>query len=475
MVYCCRLLNSMANMHSLSRYVKPFMITWVVWGTFFHGLVFLILGLTVSFLHYRSRRISLARHFAWLGIFSLCESILAWDNVSAVFIPGIWSIPPFMRFAIAAVGYTFLLAFGMQLFMSDETCQKYHLHLILGPNLLWAVPYIGALAFSYPDLNQFVQPAEVILRYVFAFPGALLTAMGLRRQSYQLLDVAFRREIRPHLRLFELMMGAYGILSLVLVPDVQTLIAERLHGTLLGACLCEWLWVLVGVGLTYGLARSLTRIQGRIEQWVEDVERLTALTVDRDRIARELHDGTIQSIYAAGLLLESVQSHIRNNPDRAQAQLDTVMDNLNKTIQDIRQYIFDLRSDMPDETLSSGITSLLHDFHINTLLETDLEITGTPIPMHSMERRGHIFQIVREALANTAKHAQAHYVKIHLCYNEEALDLTISDDGIGMEQLLVSKGYGLRNIRERVRLLEGKLRLESAPNEGVSYHLTVPY
>jgi signal transduction histidine kinase len=208
---------------------------------------------------------------------------------------------------------------------------------------------------------------------------------------------------------------------------------------------------------------------------VEEVERLDTLTVDRDRIARELHDGTIQSIYAAGLLIESLHSQIKSDPDRAQAQLGRIMDNLNRTIQAIRGYIFDLRSDMPEETLSSGITSLLRDFHINTLIETDLELTGTPIPMHSMERRGHIFQIVREALANTAKHARAHYVKIHLCYNEEALDLTISDDGIGMEQLLVSKGYGLRNIRERVRLLDGKLRLESAPKEGVTYHLTVPY
>ena len=451
------------------------MTTWVVWGSFLHGLVFLILALTVSFLHYRSRRISLARHFPWFGIFALCEALLAFDHLSATYITDLWTIHPLIRLVISAVGYAFLLAFGIQLFMSDETHLKYYWHLILGPNLLWVVPYVLALVFSYPNWNQLIQPTEVILRYLFAFPGGILTAVGLRRQSYQLLDLQFRREIQPHLRLFEVMMGAYGMLSLILIPYTQTHIAERLQSDVLAVCLCEWLWVLVGAGLTFGLTRSLTRIQGRIEQWVEDVERLETLTVDRDRIARELHDGTIQSIYAAGLLLESVQSQIGSDPDRAQAQLGRIMDNLNRTIQDIRGYIFDLRSDMPDETLSSGITSLLSDFHINTLIETDMELTGTPILMHSMERRGHIFQIVREALANTAKHAQAHYVKIHLCYNEEALDLTISDDGIGMEQLLVSKGYGLRNIRERARLLDGKLWLESAPNEGVSYHLTVPY
>ncbi len=451
------------------------MTTWIVWGSFLHGLVFVLLGLTVSFLHYRSRRIRLARHFPWLGIFSVCESLRTWNNLSATFIPGIWTIPPFLLPVISAVGYAFLLAFGLQLFMSDETQQKYSRHIILGANLLWAIPYSFALVLVYPNFDLLVQPTDLILRYILAFPGGILTAIGLRRQSYQLLDVQFRREIRPHLRLFEMMMGAYGVLSLVLIPSIQTMAAERLHNASITVCLWEWLWAFVGTGLTYGLLQLLMRIHGRIEQWVEDGERLETLAIDRDRIGRELHDGTIQSIYAAGLLLESVQSQIRRDPDRAQALLGRVMDNLNKTIQDVRRYIYDLRSDMPDETLSSGITTLLRDFHINTLLETDMEITGTPIPMHSMERRGHVFQIVREALANTAKHAQAHFVKIHLCYNEDALDLTISDDGIGMEQLLISKGYGLRNIRERVRFLDGKLWLESAPDEGVSYHLTVPY
>jgi signal transduction histidine kinase len=224
-----------------------------------------------------------------------------------------------------------------------------------------------------------------------------------------------------------------------------------------------------------GLTRSLTTIQHEIESWVEGVERLQALAKDRERIGRELHDGIIQSIYAAGLLLESIQTIIATDPQRAQAQLGRVQDSLNNTIQDIRRYIFDLRSDMSDDDLQSGIERLLRDFHINTLLETDFEVTGEEQPVHSMERRRHIFQIVREALANTAKHARARWVKVRLDYGDETLTLTISDDGIGMEKLLVSKGYGLRNIRERARLLDGALRIESAPDAGVTYHLTVPY
>jgi len=130
---------------------------------------------------------------------------------------------------------------------------------------------------------------------------------------------------------------------------------------------------------------------------------------------------------------------------------------------------------MQDYDLPEGIEHLLRDFRVNTLLETEFRLTGTIVPIQSTSRRRHIFQIVREALANTARHAQARKVQVHLDYDTDDIVLTISDDGIGMETLQVGKGYGLRNIRERTRLLEGTLRIESAPGAGVTYHLTIPY
>jgi signal transduction histidine kinase len=202
---------------------------------------------------------------------------------------------------------------------------------------------------------------------------------------------------------------------------------------------------------------------------------LQALAEDRERIGRELHDGIIQSIYAAGLMLESLRPIIPKDPDRAQAQLGRVIENLNSIIRDIRRYIFDLRSDFTDEDVPAGINRLLRDFRVNTLLETELEVNGDVRTINSVERRRHVFQIVREALTNTARHARARRVSIHLDYLDDGLSLTVSDDGVGMEKLLVSKGYGLRNIRERARLLDGTLRIESAPGAGFTLHLTAPY
>jgi signal transduction histidine kinase len=448
---------------------------WDVLGHFSHGLVFFTLGLTVSFLHYRSRRILLARHLFWLGAFAIGEALVAWYGLFSSLASGVGVVPGLITLLIRTLSYACLLTFGIQTFVPEEVYQSQVRKSFLILCAVALLPLSIALIVRYPDWESVLVPAESIIHYALAFPGGVLTAVGLRRQSYQSLDAALRIRIRPHLRVIETAMSGYGILNLLLVPPLSVTLIEHLGAPLIDVLRMGWGWAIFGAAITLGLARSLTIIQSEIEQWVEGIEHLQALVEDRERIGRELHDGIIQSIYAAGLLLESVHAMIPTDPERAQAQLGRVVDSLNTTIQDIRRYIFDLRSDMIDDDLRTGIERLLRDFHINTLLETEFEVDGTPRPMHSTARRRHIFQIVREALTNTAKHARARWAKVHLHFGEESLELTISDDGIGMEQLLISKGHGLRNIRERARLLEGTLRIESAVGAGVTYHLTVPY
>jgi signal transduction histidine kinase len=451
------------------------MTIWTVIGRFGHGLVFFTLGLVVIFLRYRSRRISFARHLAWLGIFAFGEALYAWHSLLAELLALEQAIPECGRFVVLGISYTALLVFGLQSFVTEKVYRQRVRGLLVLICALWLTPYLLALWAKDWACEEVTRPAVVALRYALAFPGGVLTGIGLRRQSYELLDPSIRRRIRPDLQLIEMTMVGFGLINLLSSPAVAEALGSRFDARLVEAILEGGAWAVIGAGMIYGLGRSLTTIQRDIEEWVEGVERMQALADDRERIGRELHDGIIQSLYAAGLLLESIVPVIPGDPERAQAQLGRVQDSLNNTIFDIRRYIFDLRSELSDEDLQTGIEQLLRDFHINTLLETELEVVGTPRPVHSTARRRHIFQIVREVLSNTAKHARARWVRVRLVYEEESLSLMISDDGVGMEKLLVSKGYGLRNIRERARLLDGTLRLESAPGAGVTYDLRVPY
>ena len=451
------------------------MASWLALGLFLHANVFFILSLTVAFLRYRSRRIMLTRQILWLGLFACCEAAVAWNDLLAPLFPHATLLPSLGRTALLTCGYAFLLAFGIQtLLPRDVSAQRLQL-LLFGVHLGWLLPYGLALALSFPNLERTALVSEVLARYLLAFPGGLLTGLGIRRQSYQTLEPEWREYIRPHLRTVEAMSAAFGLLNLVLVPAAAFFPARLINATLIPFP-ASWLWAGVGAFWMLGLLLTLTTVQTQVEQWIENVERLQTIAADRERISRELHDGIIQSIYAAGLMLESTQHLLYTEPHKADAQLRRILESLNQTIQDIRRYIFDLRSDMPDDDLEPGIRRLLRDFHINTLLETDLQIEGeAPRRPLAFERRRHLFQIVREALANTARHAHAHGVIVTLTYGPEALEVLIHDDGVGMEAFILGKGHGLRNIRERARLLDGKLKIESAPGAGVTLSLNIPY
>ncbi|MBN1261794.1 MAG: sensor histidine kinase [Anaerolineae bacterium] len=450
------------------------MTTWTVLGRFCHGLVFSILSLTIAFLQYRSRRILLARRLTWLGAFALCEAVVAWNDLLAPLLVRETLLPPVTRTVLLACGYGWLLAFGIQTWLPKDTSSQNLRWVLVAVFAAWVVPLGITLALTFPNWEMTALTGEILVRYGLALPGGILAGVGMRRQSYQTLE-ARRESVKTRLRLVEAGLAAFGLLNLVLVPAAPFFPANVFNVNL-APVPASLLRALVGAFWTVGLAATHIAIQTQIEQWIEDVERIQALSADRERISRDLHDGIIQSIYASGLMLETIQQLIATEPEKAEAQLARVMDSLNQTIQDIRRYIFDLRSDMPDDELEPGIRRLLRDFHINTLLETDLHISGEP-PRRPLtfERRRHLFQIVRETLTNTSKHAHARGVSVALAYGVEALDLTISDDGVGMEALMLGRGYGLRNIRERARLLDSTLKIESAPGEGVMLHLTIPY
>lgn len=174
-------------------------------------------------------------------------------------------------------------------------------------------------------------------------------------------------------------------------------------------------------------------------------------------------------------MLEGVQHSITGDPKVARAQLTRAIGSLNQTIRDIRRYIFDLRGEMPEDDLETGLSKMLKEFRANMLLETEFVVEGEDNQRLRAERRQHIFQIAREALTNVARHAQARRVEVCLRYGVNALQLRISDDGIGLSALPSNKGQGLRNIRERTRLLDGMLDIGIAPNKGMTLILTVPY
>ncbi len=443
---------------------------------FIHGLVFLILGLVLLFTHPRAQRLELARRLPLLAVFAFCEATAAWERALAPALSMGSLLPPLLRTALLGTGYGALLAFGLLARLPPGRRARFRTGLAPALVIAWLTVLL-ILTLEGMPADEIAFAGEIAIRCGLALPGGILALLSMRHQSYRGIELQVQNAIRGPRRVAGVGLGLFGLLAGLLLPSL--LITESIGLIPLPPRLVQvttsTLISLCGVSITYGLMRTLSLIQREVERWIEGVEQSLALAAERERIGRELHDGIIQSIYAAGLMLEGVRQTIEEDPPAARVQLSRAMVSLNQTIQDIRRYIFDLRGGVPEADLVSGLEELLRDFRVNTLLETKLIVEGEDARPLGVERRRHIFQIAREALSNVARHAQARRVEVRLLYGPDTLQLQIADDGVGLTAIPTTSGQGLRNIRERARLLEGTLDIDSAPGQGVTLTLTVPY
>lgn len=206
--------------------------------------------------------------------------------------------------------------------------------------------------------------------------------------------------------------------------------------------------------------------------------RRLAVLEERQRIGMDLHDGVIQSIYGAGLALENARLALRENADEAEARIRKVIEDLNRTIADIRAYILDLRPrQLGGENLVEGLQRLLAEFRQNT--QAQAVLTGPrpnqlrDLPLSHMDA---LFHICQEALANAAKHARPRCVSVDLWLTSDRVLLEIRDDGKGFDVAKARKtvGHGLSNMLSRVHSVGGDLEITSGLGEGTTILAWVP-
>jgi PAS domain S-box-containing protein len=203
-----------------------------------------------------------------------------------------------------------------------------------------------------------------------------------------------------------------------------------------------------------------------------ELQRL-AIVEDRERIARELHDGIVQSLFAVGLGLLSAEPLAMRDPVRQ--SIHEAVDSIDRVIADLRRYIFGLKPQGADgDTLGQGIAALAEEFQARTQLVTVVEVdrrlehvTGALV--------GEVLQVARESLSNVARHAHATTCRVSLVYEAPHAVLVIDDDGRGFDPTDVpGHGYGMANLRERAAGMGGSLEISSQPGQGTTLRLRFP-
>lgn len=210
----------------------------------------------------------------------------------------------------------------------------------------------------------------------------------------------------------------------------------------------------------------------------EQVERLAVLE-ERTRIGMDLHDGVIQSIYAVGLTLESARISLPEGTDDVNGLLETAVFQLNHAIQDIRNFIMDLRPRRFRGELRQGLAQLVREFQANTMIPVDTNITGKqsellatlPFPVART-----IFLTTQEALANIARHAEATQVDINLHVEDDVIILELKDNGKGFDMGNSNQkiGHGLSNMEIRAQERGGTFKIASQVGNGTTIILSLP-
>jgi signal transduction histidine kinase len=226
-------------------------------------------------------------------------------------------------------------------------------------------------------------------------------------------------------------------------------------------------------------------------------ERRLAALEERQRLARELHDSVTQLLFSAMLLAESVPGALRRDPGEGERRLERVVAANRQALAEMRALLRELAPaplvDLSSREFPPAAVVRLQRDGLPAALAVELEalreagvataLDAVGYERQSREREEVLLRVAQEALANVAKHAAAANVRVTLGSREDEVRLSVVDDGRGFDPADAiraaaggarDRGFGLASMRERIRGLAGRFRVESAPGLGTTVEVALP-
>jgi signal transduction histidine kinase len=448
---------------------------------FAYGLVFFVLGLAIALQSRNYSRLDLARCLKWLAAFGFVHAFNEWGDL---FIPiqANYANPDTIlllhriHLLLLAVSFTFLFEFGVTLLKPLGLARWIHQI----PAILLAVWFFVVyfpLAGLLPDFHTWHSTSDAIARYFIGFPGAMMAAYGLRKHTmHRILPLQVPHIVRM-LRFAGVMLAFYAVFGGLIPPPVPFL-----PGSIINSVNFEHIFYapvpvfrsLIGLGLVIAIIRALEVFDVETARMIEAIEQQQILITERNRIARDIHDGAIQKVYTAGLLIESARKHTGEQNDSLTGRLEKAELVLNDAIADLRHSLGELKSSSDYVPFPATLRNLAEDARFRSLVDISLQIDLPENEVLSMVRTEHVLSVVTEALSNIVRHAQASQVLITVSKQDNQFRMTIEDNGIGMDED-PQAGYGLRNMRDRARILGGEIEFTKAKGKGTRVILEIPW
>jgi len=222
--------------------------------------------------------------------------------------------------------------------------------------------------------------------------------------------------------------------------------------------------------------RLLTELQAthrQLQDYAARVEEL-AVSEERNRLAREMHDTLGHRLTVSAVQLEGAQRLIPQNPERASAMVGTVREQVRQALTELRATVATLREPLEaDLSISAALQRLVSSFNEATQMTVHLDLP-TKLPALPHAHRLALYRAAQEALTNVQRHAQARQVWINLVAQNECVALTVNDDGIGFPLDTQEAAFGLHGMRERATHLGGELQLGTRDGGGAQVKFVLP-
>jgi len=253
----------------------------------------------------------------------------------------------------------------------------------------------------------------------------------------------------------------------------------------------------IGLVLSVTMAAVAAReqaLRGRLEEsyerlrgYADRVAELSA-TAERNRVARDIHDGLGHHLTAIALLLEKATAFDERDPRAARQAVRDAHGSARAALEDVRRSVHTLRADLPPLRLRAALTELVGEVTRSTAAVGSGGAAGPvgnspPGPAVSLAVEGDedgygeaalsaLYRAAQEGITNARRHADAGRVSVSVAFNGEGARLVVADDGRGFRP--GREGFGLLGMRERVQLVGGRVELDTAPGNGTRLTVTVP-
>ncbi|BAB04918.1 sensor histidine kinase [Halalkalibacterium halodurans] len=235
------------------------------------------------------------------------------------------------------------------------------------------------------------------------------------------------------------------------------------------------------------LTDRLNRMAERVEEQVASLQRLSserakmqetvkkaAVTEERQRLARDLHDAVSQQLFAISMMTAAIKQNLHEATEEVQQQMDVVEKMANTAQAEMRALLLHLRpAELEGKSLQQGVEYLLHELE----QKQGFKITKRLEPMDELPKgvEDQLFRMLQEAISNILRHAQAHHVEVRFWQTERQVRLKLIDDGVGFDVQKETHGsYGLQTMHERINEIGGVLDIVSAPGKGTQLEAKIP-